>query len=271
MTDRSFIDSADGTRIAFTRTGAGPAILVIPGNNRMAHDYERLAALLAERHDVIVLERRGRGESGPQGVPYAIEREIEDVQAVMCATGVTQLFGHSYGGLISLQAARVDSTITRAAVWEPGVSIEGSFDGSWLPEFEHRVRRGQHARAMALFLTETRLFPLKLPKPRVTLFCTILVGGKGGREMVAMMPTTPGEIREIVRLDSDGSPYSSITADILLLGGEKSPGYLTGVLQPLSEIIPRARFEIVAGLEHNAPDLNAPEIVAGRLEAFFEA
>lgn len=122
------VDSADGTRIGYRLTGTGPAMVVVPGNNRMAHNYDRLAAALADGFSVCVIERRGRGNSGPQGPRYSIDREVEDLQAVADAVGARMVFGHSYGGLIALTAARSTSDIDQLVVYEPGVSINGSFD-----------------------------------------------------------------------------------------------------------------------------------------------
>jgi pimeloyl-ACP methyl ester carboxylesterase len=76
-----------------------------------------------------------------------------------------------------------------------------------------------------------------------------------------MMPTTPTEIAEVVRLDSDGSRYAGIASRTLLLGGEKSPAYLTGVLPRLAAIMPHADYRILPDLDHNAPDESAPDVV----------
>jgi pimeloyl-ACP methyl ester carboxylesterase len=260
--------SRDGTDIAYETRGTGDGVVVVPGNNRMAHDYRRLAELLADTSTVHVMERRGRGRSGPLGEHYRLEREVEDLRSVLRATGATRVFGHSYGGLIALQCARESSALERIAVYEPGVSIDGSFDASWLPRFRRELARGRQATAMAVFLRGTRLLPFSLPMPLMVPFAGIMLSGASGREMRDMMPTTPGEIAEIVRHDSDGTPYAEISVPVLLLGGSKSPASLTGVLPTLAEQIPDARIEIIPGLDHNAPDLNAPKVIASRLTAF---
>src|SRR5262249_39532611 len=136
MIAKQFTTSKDGTPIAYTQTGTGPGLIILPGNNRMAHDYKKLAALLGTDLTIYVVERRGRGGSGPQGATYSVMREVEDLQAVMTATGATNVFGHSYGGLVALQAARIEPRITKLIAYEPGVSIHGSLDLSWLPRFE---------------------------------------------------------------------------------------------------------------------------------------
>ncbi|MFI7538249.1 alpha/beta fold hydrolase [Streptosporangium sp. NPDC049376] len=206
------VTSADGTTIAFLSQGNGPGLVVIPGNNRRAHHYGVLARELSDTYAVHVIERRGRGLSGPQGPGYGVETEVDDAVAVMERTGSDLVFGHSYGGLTALH--------------------------------------------------------LGLRRRVAALMAFMMLSGAEGRDMRAMMATTPAEIGEIGRLDSDGTRYAGIASPALLLGGEKTPGYLTGVLPRLAEVMPDARYVISRGLDHNAPDLNAPQAVAGQIRAF---
>ncbi|WP_348788759.1 alpha/beta hydrolase [Leifsonia sp. NPDC080035] len=268
MTTTGSVTSQDGTTIAYRTTGAGRALVVVPGNNRMAHDYDRLATALGDAFAVTVIERRGRGASGPQGADYALDREVEDLAAVAEAVGASDVFGHSYGGLVALVAARAGRIIHRLAVYEPGVSIDGSFDLSFRGRFRELLGRGKHVRAMALFLHRTRLLPFGwTPYPVCWALSVLMVGRRG--EMRDLMPTTPAELDEVARADGDGMAYAAITADTLLVAGTRSPGYLTGVLEPLSRIIPRSHRVSLDGADHNAPDESAPERVAVELRRFF--
>ena len=263
-------ESRDGTTIAYLRQGEGPAIVVVPGNNRMAHNYERLASGLEDAYTVVTLERRGRGRSGPQGVDYALEREIDDLRAVADAESAEVVFGHSYGGLVALAAALDDRRFSRLAVYEPGVSLNGSLDLSFLPEFERLLSDGHHIRAMALFLRETRLVPIGNAPGFVYLaLSALMVGGRNGTEMRELMPTTPPELKQIARFDSDGARYATIESETLLLGGSKSPAVITGVLEPLSHLIRNSRVDMLEGADHNAPDESDPTRVASVLRDFF--
>ncbi len=260
--------SADGTTIGYRRAGSGPALVVVPGNNRMAHDYDRLAAELADLFTVCAIERRGRGVSGPQGSRYCLEREVEDLQAVAHAVDARMVFGHSYGGLIALTAARANVDIEQLAVYEPGVSINGSFDLSFRTEFARLLGRGKHVRAMALFLHATRLIPLPwAPYPVCWALALLLVGRPGVTR--DLMSTTPAELEEIARSDGDGSDLATIPAETLLIAGTRSPGFLTGVLDSLSVIIPNAQQRTLKDADHNAPDESAPKRVAAQLRDFF--
>jgi pimeloyl-ACP methyl ester carboxylesterase len=249
--------------VEVSSTGAGPGVVVIPGNNRRAHHYERLARGLAGVHTVHVVERRGRGASAPRGTAYSVETEADDVLAVMQRTGARVVFGHSYGGLIALHVG-LREPLDALIAYEPGVSIGGSFDASWLDVFAQQLHDGRRVAAMATFLKGTDLLPFRA-RPLLWAISLLMLRGSGGRETREMMPTTPAEIGEVARLDSDGSRYAGIASRTLLLGGEKSPAYLTGVLPQLASILPSAEYTILPGLDHNAPDLNAPDTIAQQI------
>lgn len=263
--------SLDGTAISYTSEGEGLGLIVIPGNNRMAHNYDKISGLLAKSgFRVYVLERRGRGKSGSQGDNYSIDREIEDLQAVMDKTGATFVFGHSYGGLIALEAARIEPRIAKLSTYEPIVSINGSFDGTWISKFEHELKNDKPTKAMAIFFRKTDLTPFtRLPGPLLRLISLLLLSGKSGKEMHAMMPTTPKEVREVLRLDSTGEKYRSITALTLILNGSKSPNYLTNAFKTLEKYIPNVTYKVLNGFDHNAPDLSAREEIARELKVFY--
>jgi pimeloyl-ACP methyl ester carboxylesterase len=268
MTSTS-VTSADGTTISFLSVGAGPGLVVLPGNNRRARHYTKLALDLSTSHSVHVVDRRGRGESGPQGPRYSIDSEVDDAVAVMAHTGADAVFGHSYGGLIALHVA-LRQPVRSLVVYEPGANVNGRFNTSFLPEFTRRVQAGQRVRPMALFLKGAGLLPFgDAPGFVYTAIATLmLAGGKEGAEMRALMPTTPAEIGELARLDSDGSRYRAIRSPTLVLAGDKSlPASLRLMSKELADIIPDARFELVSGLGHNGPDIDGPAAVAARIAA----
>src|SRR5947208_3199986 len=113
--------SRDGTAVAYETLGAGEGLLVVGGAWRSGRDYLPFARALAPDFEVHVIDRRGRGRSGLQGRDYTIEREFEDVFAVQARTGAAIVFGHSYGGLIALEAARRSTVFSDVVVYEPGV------------------------------------------------------------------------------------------------------------------------------------------------------
>ncbi|MEO5952494.1 MAG: alpha/beta hydrolase, partial [Chloroflexia bacterium] len=131
--------SRDGARISYFSIGEGPGVVVIPGALSMAEDYMGFARALGERYSVHIIERRGRGLSSAQGDDYGMDKEREDVLALREKTGAGFLVGHSFGGLIALEAARNNRSLAKIAVYEPGVSINGSISMQWMPAYKRKL------------------------------------------------------------------------------------------------------------------------------------
>lgn len=113
------VQSADGTRIAFDRFGEGPAVIVVGGALMNRHSPTRTVRRLAQRFAVFSYDRRGRGDSGDTQ-PYSVEREFEDLAAVIgTAGGDAAVFGMSSGSFIVLEAAVAGTPINKLAVYEP--------------------------------------------------------------------------------------------------------------------------------------------------------
>lgn len=264
----STVRSADGTPIGLLSAGEGPGLVVVPDNNRRAEHYRELADELAEDYTVHVVDRRGRGRSGPQGPFYSIEAEAADVHAVLRETGSDLLFGHGHGGLAALHLA-LWRPVDALVVYEPAVSIAGSYDAGWLPEFRRQLDAGRHGAAMATFLKGTRIVPFgTAPMVVYRALAEVLLHGADGADVRAMMAAIPAEIDEIARLDSDGRRYASVHSPTLLLGGQRSATYLTTALRRLHELIVGSECHVRCELDHYAPDYFAPRIVAHEIVTF---
>jgi len=107
--------SRDGTAIGYKSMGQGRGIILIHGALNDSNDLTKLAQELAHSFTVHIMDRRGRGLSGPQGNEYTMSKECEDVTAIQEATGAAYVFGHSYGGLVSLEYAIKESSISKIA------------------------------------------------------------------------------------------------------------------------------------------------------------
>ncbi len=159
------VSSADGTPIGYRRLSAGPGLIVISGGYLAAQHYMRLAGALADAFTVYVPDRRGRGASGPPGDRYGIDRECEDVAALLAESGAEFLFGHSSGALIALQAGLTLPQVRKLAVFEPPLSERGSISSAWIGEFDRQVARGKPAAALAAFLCADHLVSAWRPRP----------------------------------------------------------------------------------------------------------
>ncbi|HET9309865.1 MAG TPA: alpha/beta hydrolase [Actinomycetota bacterium] len=119
------VTSADGTTIGFDRSGSGPPIVLVCGGSVDRMSNAGLAAALADRSTVFNYDRRGRGDSGDT-LPYAVQREIEDIEAVIgAAGGSAHLYGSSSGAALALEAAASGVPVDRLALWEPPYIPEG--------------------------------------------------------------------------------------------------------------------------------------------------
>ncbi len=118
--------SKDGTTIAFERSGEGPPLVVVGGALNDRHAAATLAGLLAPNFTVYAYDRRGRGDSGDTP-PYAVEREVEDLQALVEEAGGTAfVLGHSSGAVLALEAAAATPGITKLVLYEPPFIVDDS-------------------------------------------------------------------------------------------------------------------------------------------------
>ena len=120
------VTSNDGTTIGFDRLGEGPPVALVCGGSTARSANAPLAALLARRFTVFNYDRRGRGDSGDTP-PYAVEREVEDLGAVIAAAGGSAaVYGTSSGAALALEAAARGLPVTKLALWEPPFIVDGS-------------------------------------------------------------------------------------------------------------------------------------------------
>jgi pimeloyl-ACP methyl ester carboxylesterase len=267
------VRSSDGTPIAYASLGAGRGVIVVGGVLRAGRDYLPLARELAQSFAVHVMDRRGRGASGPQGAAYSIDKEVEDLLAVQAATGATAAFGHSYGGLVVMETARRTAVFSRIAVYEPGVSAGGSPALGWLPRYRELLAAGDTRGAFATMVRQSGFAPgplAKMPLWYVRAILRLAIRGRRWQEMEPLLQANLAEHEQVARLDEPTvERYSSITARVLLLGGRKSPPFITTEsFDRLQRTIPDSVSEILDGLDHVAPDEKAPEIVAERVRAY---
>jgi pimeloyl-ACP methyl ester carboxylesterase len=245
--------SRDGTTIAFDRIGAGPAVVTVGGafSYRSWKGFERLADVLADRFSVVTYDRRGRGDSG-NTQPYAVEREIEDLDAVIEAVGEPALvWGISSGGVLALRAAASGVPISRLVVYQPPFSVDDHGHlpppdfGARLDELVAANRRGD---AVAYFMTKGMGVP--------TVFVRLLpVVRPIWRRLAAVAHTLPYDYAVMGDTVSgkplDASPWTSIDTPTLVLAGGKSPASLHGAADALAALLPNAERRTLDGQSHN--------------------
>ena len=151
----SHVTSKDGTPIAYDRQGSGPAVILVGGGLDDGAENAPLAAELARSFTVYNYARRGRGESGDT-LPYALEREIEDLDALVAeAGGSAHLYGVSSGGALALEAAAAGVAVGRIGVYEVPYSIAEDAAVLWreyTEQLDAALAAGDRGRAIELFM-----------------------------------------------------------------------------------------------------------------------
>lgn len=247
------VTSADGTAIAFDGMGAGPPLVMVVGAFCDRASGESLAAALASDFTVYRYDRRGRGDSG-DGTPWAIEREVEDLEAVIAAVGGSAVaYGHSSGGSIVLETAAHGPAVEKAAVYEP------PYTGNPAAEF---------ARELADLAAAGRLdeaaerFVLRTGAPREMI--KQMQAGPGWAHMRALADTLSYD----VALSNDGrvpaERLATISIPVLALGGGAGAGWGPAAAEAIAAAVPGGEWRVLEGQHHAAAD----EVLAPVLREF---
>ena len=257
MTSPRTITSADGTRIAYETTGSGPALILVDGAlcSRDFGPARKLAARLAGQFTVTIYDRRGRGESGP-GTPWALEREVEDLAALIeAAGGEAGVFGISSGAALALEAADRLPGITALAVYEPPFAVDPS--GNVLPDgFIERVEAADRPQALKLFMR-------MVGTPRI--FTAIMPLTPMWKKLKAVAHTLPYDLR-ILGDDASGRPlpadrWARISAPTLAMAGGKSPQWMRDGAHAVAGVAGGA-YRTLPGQTHMVkPQALAPELI----------
>jgi pimeloyl-ACP methyl ester carboxylesterase len=260
----STVRSSDGTQIGFDRSGTGPALILVGGAfqyRAIDQSTAELVQRLAPAFTVFHYDRRGRGESGDRA-PYSVEREVEDLGALIEAAGGSAFaFGMSSGGALALEGAASGLEITKLALYEPPFAVdENSFKAP--DDFLERLRdlnaSGRPGDAVEFFLTAG----LGMPAAMVAEMRKAPVWP--GFEAVAHTL-----VYDTVLMDGQDTLLServpTVTAPVLLLDGGASPPWAAAAVEALAGILRHAERRTLPGQTHDV----AADALAPALEEFF--
>jgi pimeloyl-ACP methyl ester carboxylesterase len=228
------VESADGTPIAYRASGSGDPIVFVHGVATSGADWTFVQPFLCDRFTVVAMDRRGRGASG-DGPEHAIEREAEDVLAVLDEVGAELLVGHSYGALCSILAVQRTDRLRRLVLYEPPIGVTEDRAHA----LEELVSSGDLDAALDAFLRGAGTPDDQMEAIRSSPAWPVLLDA---------MPALP---RELHAASAWRSPAGPIEVPMLhLLGAETdSPSYLDG-LGELLAAFPDLRREYLAGQRH---------------------
>jgi pimeloyl-ACP methyl ester carboxylesterase len=267
--------SADGTAIGYRAVGTGPALLVLHGAMQSALSQRDLALRLADRHTVVLADRRGRGASGPFGA-WSLDREVEDVAALRAATGASRAFGVSSGALILLNAA-LSQPFEALALFEPPLLPAGEAPAGLVERLEAELGRGDVPAALVTGMRGARMGPglvRRLPRPLLERMTSAMMDRDGGElpTFRELAPTLPYDSRIVVECAGTSERYRAVTAPTLLLGGARSGRWLKHALSTLERTLPDVRRAEIPGIDHggteNADRRGKPALVADALAPF---
>ncbi|HEX9041669.1 MAG TPA: alpha/beta hydrolase [Trebonia sp.] len=246
------VTSKDGTAIAYDQTGTGPPLVLVDGalNSRAFGLNGPLVPLLADRFTVVTYDRRGRGDSGDTQ-PYAVQREIEDLMAVIGVAGEPAcVYGISSGAGLALEAAcAVPGKVARLALYEPSFVVDDTrppVPADAVEQVSGLLARGRRGAAVKLFLREDA----QVPAAFVALMPLMPAWGK----LKAVAHTLPYDLA-IMDGRQRGRPlpsdrWVSLTAPALVMAGGKSPAWLQNAARALAQVLPGASHRTLPGQTH---------------------
>ncbi len=254
----------DGTRIAARRTGSGAHLVLVHGSAADGSRWAPVIAPLSERFTVHAIDRRGRGASG-DAEPYSIEREYEDVAAVVDALPEPAvLLGHSYGAIAAAEAAQRTANLAALVLYEPpfpvGLPI---YEPGVVARLEALLAAGERDELLTTFMREVP----RVPESHIQT----MKGQATWAARLAAAHTIPRELRSVNELEGGiRERFAGVAVPTLLLVGGASPAFLTEPSRVLAEVLPNAETAVFEGHAHSAMDTATEEWVE-RVAAFAAA
>lgn len=261
----STLISKDGTRIAFDQAGTGEPLILVDGAlcYRVFGPSSALAELLKDYFTVFTYDRRGRGESSDSAT-YAVEREIEDLEALIdAAGGSAYVYGASSGAALALEAANALPSIQKLALYEAPFIVDDSLPprpDDLLPRMQALVAEDRRGDAVKLFMKTVGV-------PGIFIFMMRVMPMWSKLKSVAH--TLPYDFTILEGLGS-GQPlpadrWSSVAMPALVMDGGKSPTWMRNAMRALGNTLPNAQYLTLEGQTH----MLKAEAVAPILKEFF--
>jgi pimeloyl-ACP methyl ester carboxylesterase len=246
----STVVSGDGTTIAYEKTGTGPAVILVDGAlcYRAFGPARPLAKLLSEHFTVYVYDRRGRGESGDTD-PYAVQREVEDIEALVKeAGGSAYVYGISSGAILALEAAARIAGIRKLALYEAPMIVDDTHPprpDDYLATMDALIAANRPGDAVKLFMKTVGAPGIAIAMMRLS---------PGWKKLKAVGRTLPNDFR-ILGDTGSGRPlptdrWAAATVRTLVMDGGKSPAYMRNAQRQLADVLPNAEYRTLDGQTH---------------------
>src|SRR5262245_31869007 len=255
------VNSKDGTSIAYDQMGKGPAVILVCGGSVDRASNAPLAALLAEHFTVFNYDRRGRGDSG-DSPPYEVEREVEDIDAVIAtAGGKAFLYGTSSGAALALEATcKLSNKVSGLALWEPPYFVDESSPrppADTARTFTELVSAGRRGDAVEFFMAKVVGMP-----PEFVAGARKAPWWKA-QEAIAHTLAYDATIMGDYSLPAER--IAAIKVPTIIINGGASFPFLRATAEAIGKLLPNGRRHTLEGQSHNV----APEAIAPVLTEFF--
>jgi len=257
----SKVTSRDGTTIAFDRMGEGPPVILVCGGSVDRMSNAPLAALLAEHFTVFNYDRRGRGDSGDTA-PYAVDREVEDIEALIAeAGGSALLYGTSSGAALALEATASGLPITKLALWEPPFIPDESArpPANQVETYNELVAAGRRGDAVEFFMTKVVGMPAE--------FVAEARNAPWWPAQEALAHTLAYDATIMGDYSLPTERAASVKAPTLVIAGGADFPWMRETAQALAEALPDGQTRTLEGQGHDVD----PAVLAPALVEFFEA
>lgn len=251
--------SADGTVIAYEQQGSGPALIIVDGAMSTRGGKAALRALLAPQLTVFGYDRRGRGDSGDT-LPYAVDREIKDIQALIeVAGGTAALYGHSSGAALALDAAlQPGGGVSKIAVYEAPYNDDPAAQQAWrryLEQLAEALAEGRHGDAVALFMAYVGTPAEQIDGMRQQDFWPA---------MAALGPTLAYDHTAILGKDAavPAGRAARLSVPALVMYGTASFPFMAETARKLQRAMPHGELRAMEGQGHDvSPATLAPALL----------
>ncbi len=263
------VTSRDGTSIAYEESGAGPMVIVVAAALADRGGTTRLTKHLAEHFTVINYDRRGRGKS-TDTQPYAVEREVEDIETLIDAAGGSAfVFGSSSGSVLALEAtSKLGPKVKKLHMYEPPFIIDDRrppIPDDLIKQIDELVAAERRNDAVQLFFAKG----MGLPGFAVTMMRWLMPGWS---KMVGMAHTLRYDLTILEGTQAGkalpGGRWSSATAPTLVVVGSKSEPFFHDGAKALVKLLPSAQYGVLEGRDHSAI-LMATQALADSARGFF--
>jgi pimeloyl-ACP methyl ester carboxylesterase len=278
----SSVTSQDGTAISYHQLGHGPGVVILHGSMSTSYYHLQLAEALADAFTVYLPDRRGFGLSGPFNQDDGIQKDVEDLDALLTKTGAHNLFGVSAGAIISLKAALTLTAIYKLAIYEPPLFTDSAAPAAMMARFDEEMAQGKVAAALTTTMKGAPLISdlfSAMPRWMIEFMTNKMLSSEAKKSpgdyasFTELAPTLHHDGRVICEMSGQQESLRAIRADVLLLGGSKSTAFLKAGLDSVAKVLPQARRIELPGLNHsstwNTDVRGKPEPVAQELRLFF--